>query len=98
MESHERIFVIDQIKEGLEKLQTWQLLQLLTEIKKDSESSLHPNKCSSCGAPIIWSKTKSAFLNQTTGAKHNCPQNRHSPSASIMGLCKCPKCNSKFQA
>jgi uncharacterized Zn finger protein len=36
--NHERIFVIDQIKEELEKLQTRQLLQLLAEIKKNSET------------------------------------------------------------
>lgn len=103
----ERQRAIDQIREKLEDLQTWQLCQLLIEVQQASQASLQPSKCRSCGAPIVWGKTpagKVCPFDWESGVSHfqTCPDAnkwgklKHSPSASIMGQCKCSECKPKL--
>ncbi len=73
----EKTFLIDQIRERLEKLQTWQLKDLYADIAE--AESIKPAKCRSCGSAIIWGKTpngKSCPFDLATGESHfrTCPQ------------------------
>lgn len=107
MTATEKAFAINQIREKLEDLQTWQLHQLLIEVKQASEASLRPSKCRSCNALIIWGKTptsKACPFDWKSGESHfkTCPdankwgKTKHSPSASIMGQCKCSECKPRL--